>query len=224
MRVSLLLIAFLFALGCGSESQPTESQDTTKEPPQVAQAGDWISLFDGTLTDWKVNENQESVKVEDGMIVVNGPRAHVFYDGPVENHDFTNFEFKVSVMTTPGSNSGIYFHTEYQEEGWPSKGYEVQVNNSQSDWRRTGSLYSIDDVREVYVDDNVWFTEYVKVEGKRVIVKINDEVVVDYTEPENPERGEGSEGRIISSGTFAFQAHDPDSKVFYKNVMVRPLP
>ena len=31
-------------------------------------------------------------------------------------------------------------------------------------------------------------------------------------------------GRINSSGTFALQGHDPKSKVFYKNIMVRPLP
>ena len=127
-------------------------------------------------------------------------------------------------MTFPGSNSGIYFHTKYQAEGWPSKGYEVQVNNSQSDWRRTGSLYSIQDVKETYVKDNEWYTEYIKVVGKRVIIKINDTVVVDYTEPEMPLREQGTENRVISSGTFALQAHDPGSKVMYRNIMVKPLP
>jgi hypothetical protein len=161
--------------------------------------------------------------VENGNIVVNGTRAHAFYNGDVQDHDFKNFEFKAQVMTTPGSNSGIYFHTAFQPEGWPDKGYEVQVNNSQSDWRRTGSLYSIQDVKETYVKDNEWYTEYIKVEGKRVIIKINDIIVVDYTEPETPLRDEGSQ-RLISSGTFALQAHDPDSKVYYKDIMARPLP
>lgn len=187
--------------------------------------GEWIALFDGTsLEDWTNNENEASVKLEDGKIVVNGPRSHLFYTGPVEDHNFKNFEFKAQVMTKKGSNSGIYFHTSYQDEGWPSKGYEVQVNNSQGDWRRTGSLYSILDVKETYVGDDEWYTEYIKVEGKRVIVKINDIVVVDYTEPENPLREDGSKGRVISSGTFALQAHDPGSTVYYKDIMVRPLP
>ena len=95
-------------------------------------------------------------------------------------------------MTTPGSNSGIYFHTAYQESGWPKKGYEVQVNNSQCDWRRTGSLYGIQDVKEVFVKDNEWFTEYIKVKGKRVIIKLNDKTVVDYTEPANVKRETGN--------------------------------
>ena len=69
-----------------------------------------------------------------------------------------------------------------------------------------------------------WFTEYFKVEGKHVIVKINDKTVVDYTEPDNVKRDAGSEGRILSSGTLALQGHDPNSKVYFKNIMVKALP
>ena len=164
----------------------------------------WVPLFDGkSLANWKVGENANTFTVENGTIVAHGPTAHLFYEGDVRQHNFKNFEFKAEVMTTPGSNSGIYFHTEYQESSWPKKGYEVQVNNSHTDWRRTGSLYAVQDVKQVYVKDNEWFTEYFKVEGKHVTVKINDKTVVDYTEPDNVKRDPGSEGRLISSGTFA---------------------
>jgi len=184
----------------------------------------WISLFDGkSLDGWKVGDNASTFSVADGMIIVHGPTAHLFYDGDVKNHNFKNFEFKADVLTKPGANSGIYFHTQFQQGSWPAKGYEVQVNNSHTDWRRTGSLYSIEDVKEVYVKDDEWFTEYVSVIGKRVIIKINDKTVVDYTEPENVKRGEGQEGRVISSGTFALQGHDPKSEVHFKNIMVKPL-
>ena len=188
-------------------------------------AADWASLFDGkSFANWKVGTNASTFTIENGAIVANGPVAHLFYDGDLGKHNFKNFEFKAEVMTTPGSNSGIYFHTIYQEEGWPAKGYEVQVNNSQSDWRRTGSLYGIQDVKEVYVKDNEWYTEYIKVERKRVIVKLNDKTVVDYIEPDNVQREKGSEGRVLSSGTFALQGHDPKSKVYFKNIMVKVLP
>src|SRR6476660_5052973 len=128
---------------------------------------DWISLFDGkSLDGWKVGNNASTFSVDSGMIVAHGPTAHLFYVGEVQEHNFKNFEFKADVMTTPGSNSGIYFHTQYQESGWPSKGYEVQVNNSHTDWRRTGSLYAVQDVKEVYVKDYEWFTEDIVVKGK----------------------------------------------------------
>ncbi len=188
------------------------------------QNDEWISLFDGkTLDGWRASEHPDTFSVEDGKIVVHGPRAHLFYEGPVENHNFKNFEFKAQVMTTPGSNSGMYVHTRYQDEGWPSQGYEVQVNNSHTDWRRTGSLYGIDDVKEQVVPDNEWYTEHIIVDGKHVTVKINGKTVVDYTEPDDLERKKGDEGRRLSSGTVALQGHDPDSKVYYKDIMVKPL-
>ncbi len=188
----------------------------------LAKKPKWVSLFDGkTLNGWKVGENASSFKVEDGAIVVNGPVGHLFYDGKVGNHDFKNFEFKAQVMTTPGSNSGLYFHTEYQEKSWPSKGFEVQVNNSHTDWKRTASLYNIQDIKKTFVADNVWYTETIIVQGKRIITKINDKVVVDYTEPDNIDK---SKGRKLSSGTFAIQAHDPKSKVYVKDIMVKILP
>ncbi|MFH6602805.1 DUF1080 domain-containing protein [Maribacter algicola] len=207
-----MFIFFLMSIGFGQDSNEKDESG-------------WISLFNGENFDgWKVGNNAQSFSIENGSIKVNGPVAHLFYMGEVGNHSFTNFEFKASVMTKPGSNSGIYMHTQYQESGWPKYGYEVQVNNSQGDWKRTGSLYNIVNVRETYVDDNEWYTEYIKVEGKRIIVKINDIVVVDYTEPDDPVRDEGEVNRVLSQGTFALQGHDPGSTVYYKDIMVRILP
>ena len=181
----------------------------------------FISLFDGkTLNGWKIAENQDSFHVQDGMIVVHGPRAHLFYEGPVENHQFKNFVFKADVMTFPQANSGIYFHTRFQAEGWPSQGYEVQVNNSHRDPKRTGSLYNVRNVLEAPAKDNEWFTEEIIVRGKHITVKVNGKTLVDYTE--NPADIQGD--RKLSSGTFALQAHDPQSKVHYKNIRVKPLP
>lgn len=176
----------------------------------------WVKLFDGkTLDGWKVGENSSTFSVADGAIVVFGSRAHLFYDGPLSNHNFKNFEFKAKVMTFPGANSGMYIHTTYQETGWPEKGYEIQVNNSHTDWRRTGSVYAIQDVKEAPAKDNEWFTQHIIVQGKKITIKVNDKVINEYTEGEN--------GRL-SSGTVALQGHDPKSKVLYKDIMVKPLP
>jgi hypothetical protein len=184
----------------------------------------WISLFDGkTLSGWRANKNGESFTVQDGKIAIKGDVSHLFYEGPVMNHNFKNFEFKAQVMTMPGSNSGIFIHTAYQPDGWPNQGYEVQVNNSHTDWRKTGSLYGVNDVKEVHVKDNEWYTEYVKVQDRHVIIKINDKVVVEYTEPDSVSAN-ASTTKKLASGTFALQAHDPNSQVFYKDIYVKPLP
>jgi hypothetical protein len=184
----------------------------------------WVSIFDGrTLNWWMASENPETFKVEDGAIVVNGPRAHLYYVGPLQNHNFKNFEFKAKVMTTPGSNSGMYIHTEYQETGWPSKGYEIQVNNSHSDWRRTASVYGIEDVKKQLVKDNEWYIQHIIVKDKKITVKVNNKVAVEYTEPENVTRSKDNFGRILSSGTVALQGHDHKSKVYFKDIMIKPL-
>jgi hypothetical protein len=183
----------------------------------------WISLFDGkTLNGWQAGKNAETFHVDSGMIIVHGNTSHLFYVGDFHDHDFTNFEFKADVKTFPHANSGIYFHTQYQEAGFPDHGYEVQVNTSHSDNIRTGSLYHVVDVKDSWVKDYDWFTLYFKVQGKRVIVKINNTVVVDYTEPEHPLRDANSH-RYITHGTFALQGHDPGSMVYFKNIMVKPL-
>lgn len=221
--VSLLLV------GCSSANGTQGGAATAGQgaASSGAQGGDgWISLFDGaTLNGWRASENPGTFRVENGTIVVDGPRAHLFYVGPVRNHDFKNFEFKADVMTMPRANSGMYFHTEFQESGWPNKGYEVQVNNTHPDPRKTGSLYAIQDVMNVPpAADNQWFTQHIIVQGKRVRVLVNGRQVVDYTEPENVERPSNMAGRLISRGTFAIQGHDPESKILYRNIMVKPLP
>lgn len=190
----------------------------------VKKGNGWIDLFDGkSLTGWKASENPATFAVENGTIVVHGPRAHLFYDGPLMNHDFKDFEVRARVMTMPGANSGIFIHTQYQDNGFPSKGYEIQVNNSHTDWRRTGSLYAVEDVKEVYVKDNEWFTEDIAVKGKRIVIKINDRTVVDYTEPDNVAQLPDRAQKHLSSGTIALQGHDPASKVYFKEVQVKAL-
>ncbi|WP_421826607.1 3-keto-disaccharide hydrolase [Larkinella sp.] len=221
MKNLLVFCSAVLLLGACSKSSMTASKSASS--PKADKG--WVRLFDGkTFDGWKVGKNADSFKIEDGAIAVNGPVGHLFYMGPVNDHNFKNFQFKAKVMTLPGSNSGMYFHTQYQEESWPKKGFEVQVNNSHTDWRRTASLYAIQDVKETYVKDNEWYTEEIMVQGKKVTIKINDKVVNEYTEPEGVDRPKDMAERKIGSGTFALQAHDPKSKVYYKDIMVKVLP
>ena len=180
----------------------------------------WIRLFNGqNLDGWRASENPDSFRVEDGAIVVDGPRAHLFYEGPVQDHDFKNFHLKADVLTHPNANSGIYLHTRFQPEGWPSVGYEIQVNITHRDPKKSGGLYGVRDVAEPPAKDGEWYTQEIIVQGKRIISKINGQVLVDYVEDPDDVRGD----RRLSSGTFAIQAHDPLSKVLVKNIYVKVL-
>jgi len=184
----------------------------------------WKILFNGTekngLNNWRASENEGTFSVDDHELVVHGKRSHLFYTGPVNDADFKDFEFQAQVKTYPKANSGIYFHTKYQQDGWPSKGYECQVNTSHSDRKKTGGLYGVQDVLDnAPSTDGRWFHYYIKVQGKHIVIKIDGKTTVDWTEPEDWDRG----GRRIDHGTFAIQGHDPGSIVRYKNIMVKPL-
>ncbi|AOS45608.1 hypothetical protein Verru16b_02692 [Lacunisphaera limnophila] len=183
----------------------------------------FTSLMDGSsFAGWTpATENTATWKIEDGAFVTRGPRCHLFYTGdPVP---FKNFELKVEVMTEPGANGGIYFHTRYQETNWPQAGFETQVNNTQSDWKKTGSLYDLASVGFVAAQDNVWWTQHIIVEGNTVTVKVNDTIVMQYKEPAGAQAGAAFE-RKLGTGTFALQAHDPKSVVRYRHIRVKRLP
>jgi len=210
----LFLAAALFVFGC----------NTNKSTNKAAKAEDgWISIFDGkTLNGWKAVENPATFSVADGAIMVHGPRAHLFYDGAVNNHDFKNFDWKATVKTMPGANSGMFIHTAYQNTGWPGKGYEIQVNQTHTDWRKTGSVYAMQDVKETYVKDGDWYTEQITVQGNKVTIRINDKIINEYAEPDSV--SQSNSRKKLSSGTVALQGHDPKSIVYFKDIMIRPLP
>ncbi len=189
----------------------------------AAEAG-WIPLFDGrSLEHWQPAENPQTFRVENSVLVIHGPRAHLFYAGPVEDAEFHHFELRADVLTRPGANSGLYFHTHYQPSGWPRHGYEVQINNSHSDWRRTGSLYGINDVRDSPARDDEWFELRVRVMDRRIQIWVADTLMVDYLEPENVRRAPRYAGRRLSRGTIALQGHDPKSEVRIRRLEIRPL-
>jgi hypothetical protein len=179
-------------------------------------------LFDGkTFDGWKIgDEKAKSWRIEDGALVAQGTRSHIYYVGDPE--PFKDFEFKVDVMTKPGSNGGIYFHTAFQESGWPKAGFECQVNVSQTDWIKTGSLYGLVNMAMTPAQDNKWWTQHIIVKGNKVTVKIDGKTVLEYNEPPGAMPGKDF-NRKLDKGTFAFQAHDPGSVIHYKNPRVKRL-
>lgn len=206
---SLLIIA---GTACSQKSPPKE---------------EWTDLFNGRdLSGWTASENSGSFRVDGGQIVANGERSHLFYTGDVAKGEFKNFEFKTQVMTTSLANSGIYFHTAYQEEGWPNIGYEAQVNNTHiggGDYRelkKTGSLYGVRNTYKQLVPDSTWFQYHIKVVGSRIQIRINDVLVVNYLQPAPDSAGQA---RYQGQGTFALQGHDPGSTVYFKDIQVHLL-
>ncbi len=182
----------------------------------------FTSLFDGkTFNGWKPAEvNKETWKIEDGAFVTRGKTCHLFFVGDLQ--PVKNFDLKVDVETEHNANGGIYFHTKYQSEGWPRGGFECQVNNTHTDWIRTGSLYGLVNIAASPAQDDVWYTQEIIVQGSTVTVLIDGLKVLQYNEPPGAQAGKDFE-RKLNEGTFALQAHDPGSVVRYKNIRVKRL-
>jgi len=201
-----------------SSIRPTASQSS----------GAWMQLINGKdMSGWKASENKETWSVTpEGYLQAVGKRSHLFYEGEYLNGTFKNFEFEAQVRTFKLANSGIYFHTKYQESGWPGQGIEIQVNNShvgEGDYielKRMGSLYGVRNVYKTFAKDDEWITVKARVENDRVQIWVNEIKTVDYVQPERKMGGI----KKLSSGTFCLQGHDPNSKMQYRSFKVRRLP
>lgn len=216
LKYSAAAIGGLVLLGLCGADQPSAT-------PQPDKDG-YVSLFDGKdLDGWKVGDKADAWSVKDGQIVVHNGPSHLFYVGPVHNHDWKNFHLKALVMTRPHANSGIYFHTKYQESGWPDQGFEAQVNCTHTDWKKTGSLYDVVNIRDPHHQDNKWFLYDIIVKDNHVTLKIDGKTVVDWTQPADFKPPEGHPGRFLQHGTFALQGHDPGSETHFKSIKVKAL-
>lgn len=202
-------------------------------------AAEWQTLFNGRdLSGWRANNDPESFTVKDGVLRIQaagGTSAHLFYVGEGKEADpkksldkFKNFELEATVKAEPNSNGGIFIHTDMNVRDKAlhlARGYEVQLNSSAKEKRKTGSLYAIVDLAESPVDETKWFTINIKVRDKRITVAIDGKETLDYTEPPNAERPKERAGRLLAAdgGGIALQAHDKDSVWYFKAVRVKRL-
>ena len=165
--------------------------------PTVLAADGWQSLFNGKdLTGWKPNFYPDSWSVVNGTIRAHATKSssHLFFVGDKPDGEFvrfTNLVLELSARSEPHANSGIYFHTDYEAPNAQhhlANGYEVQLNSTEKEKRKTGSLYAVVDLPKSPVDESQWFHVRISVQGKRIVVQLNDKTVVDYTEPPNVQR------------------------------------
>ncbi|MBB3205930.1 hypothetical protein FHS27_001738 [Rhodopirellula rubra] len=178
----------------------------------------WTSLFNGTNLDgWKkVGSDNSQWEVADGVIQGSGGTSMlVTTTGP-----YQNFKYRVEIKINDRGNSGVYFRTS-ANPGFLD-GYEAQVDSTHSDPIRTGSLYGFCHVYKQHVKPDTWFTYELEVrddvwrgrEMTRIKISIDGNELYEYLDFE----------KTFKEGHFAFQQHDPGSRVSIRKVDVIPLP
>jgi hypothetical protein len=202
--------------------------------PCLCAAEEWQTLFNGRdLTGWRANVMPESFTLVDVTIRAQAakPSAHLFYAGDMKSGfmRFKNFVLEATCRSEPNANSGIFIHTDMTTRDSAlhlGKGYEIQLNSTAKEKRKTGSLYAVVDLAQSPVDESQWFKLRVTVNGMRIMIHLNDKQVVDYTEPDNVTRPPERAGRLLDpqGGGIALQAHDPGSVFYFKDIRIKRLP
>jgi hypothetical protein len=188
----------------------------------LAEDGAWVSLFDGkSIEGWTVlelgnNKGTSFWKVQDGMIEGSGNVSMLFSP----RGDYKNFRYRAEIKINDGGNSGMYIRT--PKEATFTKGYEIQVNSTHKDPIKTGSVYTYVHLYKQLVPPDTFFTQEVEAVDKmyrgemvtHLKVSVNGEVLYEFLDHD----------RAFTEGHFAFQQHDPGSKVTIRKVEVMELP
>jgi hypothetical protein len=183
-----------------------EAQSAQSQPASAP--GDWTPMLAGnSFTDWTPDKTAQW-KIENGVVTGTGPRTHLR-----STQNFTNLALKVEAKAEPGANGGIYFRVSGTRAGNLPGGYEAQVDRA-GDRYPTGSLYNIRTATEKLVNETEWFEVNIVAIGSRIVIRVNDRVTVDYTDP----------ARKYSAGGLALQSMVAAASVSYRNLRVKHLP
>lgn len=190
--------------------EQTAAEPAPKADPEPVLLGSdelaegWISLFDGqTLFGWKA-DSQADWRVEDGTIVVGAGEKGLLGT----TTQFCNYVLRVDFNAEQGTNSGIFLHTVLQQQEPATDCYELNIAESDNTFP-TGSLVQRQKA-EVSVASGQWHSYEVTVDGDRVLVKLDGQQVLDYTDPKPLRRGHI--GLQLNSGRIAF-----------RNIRLKPL-
>jgi hypothetical protein len=177
----------------------------------------WVPLFDGkSLEGWeKVGQEASVWEVKDGALCGSGPASMlVSTKGP-----YKNFRYRAEIKINDGGNSGMYFRTARKPSF--TDGYEAQIDSTHRDPIRTGSLYGMCHVYQQLVKPDTWFSYELEVRDD--VWRGRKTTRIKITVDKNELYEHLDFALTFKEGHFAFQQHDPGSRVEIRKVEVLPL-
>ena len=189
------------------------AQETTKPVP----------LFDGkTFEGWE-GDTEKMFRIVDGAIVGGNLKEKIPHNAFLTSKkSYEDFVLKLKFkLLGKDPNAGVQIRSERILDHHEMIGYQADMG--QNYW---GCLYDESRRRKVLaqadlklleriVKPNDWNTYEIRCEGKRVVLKLNDEVTVDYTEPDDTIKQAGLIGLQIHSGA--------PSEAWYKDITIEIL-
>jgi len=164
----------------------------------------WIALFDGaTLYGWRP-QKAANFRVEDGAIIVDSGEKALL----CTTTQFSDYVLKVDFRCDAKTNSGIFLRTPPKLENVKTACYELNIAPPDNAYP-TASLVQRKKV-EIDAPAETWHSYEVTMDGGHVMIKLNGETVLDYTD--DAPVGRGFIGLQHNSG-----------RVEFKNVKLKPL-
>ncbi len=136
-------------------------------------------------------------------------------------------------MRDENDNSGVFIRIrEEPTEPWMpvNKGLEVQIDNNDDEFHRTGVLYSFTKaMASPGRPGPIWNTMYITLDGLRTVVVVNSAKVTDFTQtayftpPPRKHDWEPAVGARPNAGWIGLQNHSDRDVVEFKEVAPREL-
>ncbi len=199
--------------------------------PDLPGAQDFRPLFNGkNLDGWAVADAQgkPGFTVVNGVIRTQPGHGMLWYTREKLGNGALRVVYR---MSNRKGNSGIFIRipTEPATEGIAvHRGIEVQIDDNDNDWHRTGVLYSMNQAKaRPSRPAGQWNTMEIVMQGLRTIVRLNGVLVTDYdgVSPVPPRQHdyEPERGPRPEYGYIGLQRHDDRAVIGFREVSFRPM-
>jgi hypothetical protein len=183
------------------------------------QAQDWTPLYNGENLEGFEHVGEGHFIVEDGILKSQGGMGLLWFTA----QKFSNVKLRVVYKGADKNNAGVFIRIpEKPTEAWMpvNKAYEVQIDDREDEWHKTGVLYSLTKAKASPGIPGDWNTMEISLMGDRTVVHVNGVLVTDFTEGDQvpvktlsyePDRGPRPE-----MGYVGLQNHGEDDVIEFR--------
>ena len=187
---------------------------------------EWTTAFNGKNTKGWKHVGDGKFVIENGLLKTQSGMGLLYFKRPLEN-----VVIKVVYKNPNNHNAGVFIRIpEIPKEAWMpvNKGYEVQIDEREDEYHKTGVLYSLTKAKATPGKiGEEWNTMEITLQGNRTLVTVNGVLVTDFTEgdlvPEKQKDYEPNRGPRPNKGYIGLQNHGGDDVIYFKEVSYRPL-
>ncbi|MFE4175453.1 ThuA domain-containing protein [Streptomyces sp. NPDC056909] len=176
-------------------------------------------LFNGKTSEGWKQAGPGKFNVVNGELRSEGGMGLLWYQAK----ELKSYSLKLDWKLDGDDNSGVFVGFPASDDPWSAvdKGYEVQIDATDTPDRTTGSVYGFKsaDLKgrdRVLRPPGQWNSYEIRVQGERLQVFLNGAKVNDFTN-KDPERS-------LKDGYIGLQNHGTDDQASFRNIQLKELP